>query len=74
MHTLDLGSGWRAHHNDDWSGDVKLRDPEGVEHVVPVRLMVRVVAEVVRAAKLDELEEADPAEVLGVGPGRRAGL
>lgn len=67
-HTTDLGDGWIAHHNGDFSGNVTLRRPDAPEHQfrIPFDCLLLLVAEAVRSKRVAELEDADPRQILGL--------
>lgn len=64
MHTMEFYSRWRIHHNGDFSGDVTLVSPDGVETTVPFAHLFALVAEKVRRDRIATLEQADTKQLL----------
>lgn len=70
MHTKEFktshGSTVAFIHHGDYSGDVTIVGADGRSVIVPCDLVTAFVAEIVRAKKLQALEQADAVEILGL--------
>jgi hypothetical protein len=65
MHATNYGS-YTAHHYGDYRGWVEFVDADtGSRMRVPMHLVVQLVADKVRMAKIAELEQAGPSELIG---------
>lgn len=67
MHTLKTETGWTAHFNGDFSGDVRLsNEKKSVDVTLPFEVLEALVVEYIRHERIARLEQATPCEILGL--------
>lgn len=67
MHTMKTETGWTAHFNGDFSGDVRLsNEKKSVDVTLPFDVLRWLVVEYVRRERIERLEGAYADEILGV--------
>lgn len=64
MHHLDIGNGWSAIHNGDFSGDIQLLSPNGGQFVAPYSLLEAVVGAKVRMDRISKIEQMSAKEII----------
>ncbi len=65
MHTL-VTHGVTFHYSSDLSGHVYVQPDAQTEIKVPGEALLELVSDIVRMAKISKLEQAEPAELLGL--------
>lgn len=64
MHNMQI-KGWNINYNGDFSGEVSFRQPGAyIPYEVPFVIIEQIVAEKVRAERIEKLEEATTEELL----------
>lgn len=67
MHTMKTETGWTAHFDGDFSGDVQLSNEEkSVDVTLPFHVLKSIVVEYIRRERIARLEQALPCEILGL--------
>ena len=70
MHTFEYwqwqenGTPLTIHHNGDYSGDIIIQTPSGLEMTMPFAAVEELVAEKVRSERMSRLEDATVEELL----------
>jgi hypothetical protein len=64
MHTLHVDGGYLVHHNGDFSGTVEIFSPSTATMYVPFHVLAAIVAEKIRADRIETLEQADTDDLL----------